>query len=198
MPIVSYESGQLFPTHVWSFKSDHNFDEALRKCLEMEGSEEGRVRSNKGGFQSNTFSAGDVPELIAVEKFAEDAMRHTEAIAAQQYNCPLRLRVQEKGLWLNVNRQGHFNVAHTHPRAAFAFVCYLQVDDPESKLAFLRPDLSIHYPFDSFDSAFYQKDSYCQVSSGLGVLFPAWLSHAVCVNNSPVPRVSVAINIEQY
>ena len=197
MTLLSCDSGQLFPTHVWSFKSDYNFDDALKKCLEMESEQEGRVVSNRGGFQSKTFSVGDIEELKNVENFLEDACRQVESISATQYGCPIRLRAQKGGVWVNVNRKGDFNIAHVHPRSTFSFVCYLQVDDPESSLLFHRPDLSMHYPFDNFSSTFYTKESYCQVASGLGVVFPAWLKHEVCENNSSVPRVSVAFNVEQ-
>lgn len=198
MPILSVESGQLFPTHVWSFRSDYTFDEALAQCLKIESVGEGRVVSNRGGFQSNNISIGEFPALANVELFAADVIRQLESIAATQYKCPISLRVQRNGMWVNVNRKGDFNIPHTHPRAAFAFVCYLQVDDPESKLAFHRPDLSAHYPFDNFSSPFYEQESYCRVSAGLGVVFPAWLKHEVCVNNSDIPRVSIAFNVEQY
>ena len=198
MAITSYDAGQLFPTHVWSFKSDYNFDDALKKCLEIASEQEGRVVSNRGGFQSKSFSVGDIEALKNVENFLEDALRQVESIALTQYNCPLKLRVQKGGVWVNVNKKGDFNIAHVHPRATFSFVCYLQVDDAESKLVFQRPDLSKHYPFDNFLSNFYPQESYCQVATGLGVIFPAWLTHEVCVNNSSVPRVSLAFNVEQY
>ena len=197
MTITSYDSGQLFATHVWSFKSDYSFDEALKKCLEMESEQEGRVVSNRGGFQSKAFSVGDIDALKNVENFLEDALRQVESIAATQYSCPIKLRPQKGGMWINVNKKGDFNIAHVHPRAAFSFVCYLQVDDAESKLLFHRPDLSRHYPFDNFSSIFYPQESYCQVASGMGVVFPAWIKHEVCENKSSVPRVSIAFNVEQ-
>ena len=198
MAIISYDTGQLFPTHVWSFKCDYSFDDALKKCLEIADEQEGRVVSNRGGFQSKAFSVGDVEALKNVESFLEDALRQVESISATQYNCLIKLRAQKGGVWVNVNKKGNFNIAHVHPRATFSFVCYLQVDDAESKLVFQRPDLSKHYPFDNFSSDFYPQESYCQVSSGLGVIFPAWLEHGVCENNSSVPRVSIAFNVEQY
>jgi uncharacterized protein (TIGR02466 family) len=199
MALVSYESANLFPTHVWSFKGDYTFDDALNWCLKMPEEQQGRVRSNRGGFQSEAFSVGDIPELSAVESFLSDCLRQLERQAEKEYGCSMKLRPQPNGsCWVNINKKGDFNIAHFHPNAAFSFVCYLQVADPESKLVFHRPDLSSHYPFNNFQTDFYARESYCQVESGLGLLFPAWLQHEVCENNSATPRVSVAINIEQY
>jgi uncharacterized protein (TIGR02466 family) len=199
MALVSYESANLFPTHVWSFKGDYVFEDALHRCLKMPDEQQGRVKSNRGGFQSEAFAIGDIPELNTVEIFLNDCLRELELLAAQKYKCAIKLRAQSgDSCWVNINKKGDFNIAHTHPNTAFAFVCYLQVDDPESKLVFNRPDLSLHYPFDNFETSFYAKESYCQVAAGLGLIFPAWLQHGVCENNSTTPRVSVAINVEQY
>jgi uncharacterized protein (TIGR02466 family) len=197
MKILTTEVGSIFPTTVWAFQSDGVLDVATKKCLDIARENEGRKLSNRGGFQSDLIEIGNVPEFSEIFDFFNQCLREVETFATQEYKCPINLRMQRNGGWINVNGKGDFNIPHVHPNTAFAFVYYLQVDDPKSTLAFHRPDLSNHYPFDNFGTDFYGKRAHCKVSPGLGVMFPAWMMHEVYENTSEIPRVSIAINVEQ-
>lgn len=187
----------LFLTPIWHWRSELSFVAAAQKCVELSNTTEGRIRSNRGGWQSDYIDFQDLPELDVVKQFAENCVRDLEKTAAESWGCPFTLSVEPSGSWINVNRKGDFNIPHIHPNTSFSFVCYLQAEEGSGNLVFHRSDLMEHYPIDTFDSMLYAKSANVSVTTGLGIMFPAWLKHEVTEHKLDTPRVSIAFNVKQ-
>lgn len=187
----------IFSTPSWHWHYDGSFAEAAAKCIELSETTDGRRVSNRGGWQSSPILFDEVPELLVVQDFVNKCLRDVEQSVKLKYNCPLKLDIVEGGAWINVNKKGDVNIPHYHPDCAFAFVCYLQADADDGQLVVHRSDLMEHYPFNSLNSDFYPETAVCKVSTGMGIMFPAWLQHEVLAHTSDTPRISVALNVKQ-
>jgi len=108
------------------FKGDTNIiDLHIKHILEFD---EGRVKSNIGGYQSNDITFG-FQELIT---FVFECFK--------EYNSNVIL----DNFWLNINKGTHFNKAHIHASNTWSVVYYHRVCCEKAALYFetLTPTLN--------------------------------------------------------
>jgi uncharacterized protein (TIGR02466 family) len=111
------------------------------------------------------------------------------------------LRVQQPliltGCWANVNAPGTGHRLHSHRNNFLSGAYYLQVQDGADSINFYdpKPQAGVIRPAASQPNEYNTEVAAVRVTSGSLILFPAWLQHAVDVNRSPAPRISLSFNL---
>ncbi|MEL1250437.1 2OG-Fe(II) oxygenase family protein [Aurantiacibacter gilvus] len=180
----------------------------LRAAIEEEMARDakGLSISNLGGWHSNTRMlewGGEAAKALVYK-----AMTMADA-QTQDAKSPQESRfgwIPE--LWANVSRKGHANQYHTHPGSYWSVVAYvddgfngdddrelggeLQLLDPRAPMTQMAaPDLRM------LDAAGQPIPSEVSVRprTGMVVMFPSWLQHAVRPFYGEGTRISIAINL---
>ncbi|MEO9463169.1 MAG: 2OG-Fe(II) oxygenase family protein [Marinomonas sp.] len=181
---------------------------ALRELIEAEQKRDqtGVNISNIGGWHSNTDMAewgGEVARALAFK-----AMTMADALTVDS-KSPTKSRygwVPE--MWANVSSKGDANQYHTHPGSYWSAVAYiddgyngssesklggeLQLQDPRMPMIRMTaPDLRLKDP----SGKPQQNEIMIRPRTGMIVMFPSWLQHAVRGFYGEGTRISVAINL---
>ncbi len=196
----------LFPTPVLTvlLADAASLNQALRGVvLAREAGHPSVSHSNLGGWQSDTqfLDWGGTParKLLATVTQAIDRLTSDRAGRAVKidWHC---------NGWANINRSGHGNEFHTHPGCFWSAVYYVDDGgigaDPalggELELADPRGvATAMHAPLLGFALPGGQSVGVSETirpHSGLLVVFPSWLSHAVRPYRGGGIRISIAIN----
>jgi uncharacterized protein (TIGR02466 family) len=102
--------------------------------------------------------------------------------------------------WANVNRQGNFNVMHTHPGCTWSGTYYVDTGVEEPTTAKVAP----LYLLDpcvgraaSFLPTHLPSSFTVRPEPGLMVMFPSYLAHMVFPQEANGARISVAFNLRR-
>lgn len=162
--------------------------------------------SNLGGWHSATTMldwGGEAARALAHKAMtmADEVTGHANPEQASQYSW-----VPE--MWANVSGAGNANQYHTHPGSFWSAVAYiddgyegsadaalggeLQLSDPRMPMVRMTaPDLRL-----KDQAGIAQKsEPVMRPATGLIVMFPSWLQHAVRPFHGAGTRISVAINL---
>jgi len=162
--------------------------------------------SNLGGWHSNTHMTewgGEAARALAYKAMtmADEATGHAVPEDASEYSW-----VPE--MWANVSGRGNANQYHTHPGSFWSAVAYvddgyegstdpalggeLQLSDPRMPMVRMTaPDLRL-----KDQAGIAQKsEPIMRPTTGLIVMFPSWLQHAVRPFHGAGTRISIAINL---
>lgn len=181
-----------FPQPIWFEDHDVDFTEDIAFCKKLQSESDGRVISNRNGWQSNELDVFAHKELRNVASIIDSKM----AFLAAQLDKTKFKHINVNGSWININNKNSYNVRHCHPRAAFAGCIYLQVPKNSGDITFYRPDTQHLFPIpaDVYNPVLYGTTVYTP-RAGLILIFPAWLEHAVSMSNADEDRISIAFNI---
>jgi hypothetical protein len=166
----------LFSTPVWHIpvEEDHPGD-ALDWALSFEKENDVSV-SNRGGFQSEGFQSFDHFPYLNYLSQKLDFLPHFSAF----------------NWWININRMGDYNVAHTHPLMDLSVIWYL-TNTSSGALSLINSFQHTRY---GLNECFGIDNEYCfECNAGDILIFPADVMHYVEPNTSESPRVSVALNL---
>jgi len=182
-----------FAIPVWYDNTVFDFDSVSKYCLELAKTHSNRVLSNVGGWQSTDFRLEDHPKLLPVKEIIDQKIKEFSAFIGP--NCKLRL----DNCWLNINGPGSSNRKHVHPLSLFSGVIYISANDSSGDLVFHNESASIHYQevANNESDLFFGTVTY-KPKNGMIVMFPAWTSHSVTINESNDPRISIAFNVMQF
>jgi uncharacterized protein (TIGR02466 family) len=179
----------------------------LRRVIEEERTRsEGLDISNVGGWHSNTemLRWGGEPAMRLLERIMAAVDAFTVDIRAT--GTPRYKWFPE--MWANVSPPGASNQYHTHAGAFWSAVYYvddgyggseddslggeLVLLDPRMPMIRMNtPDLRFRRPGQKPDD----QEKWFRPVSGLIVIFPAWLSHAVRTYRGTGTRISIATNL---
>jgi uncharacterized protein (TIGR02466 family) len=179
----------------------------LRRVIEEERARsEGLDISNVGGWHSDTHMLrwGGEPAMRLLERIMAAVDAFTVDIRAT--GTPRYKWFPE--MWANVSPPGASNQYHTHAGAFWSAVYYvddgyggseddslggeLVLLDPRMPMIRMNtPDLRFRRPGQKPDD----HEKWFRPASGLIVIFPAWLSHAVRTYRGTGTRISIAVNL---
>jgi uncharacterized protein (TIGR02466 family) len=180
----------------------------LREAVEAEMARDvgGMTISNIGGWHSNT-------QMVDWGGEAARALAYKAMTMADAQTVDVRSPQESRfgwipEMWANVNRKGDANQYHTHPGSFWSAVAYLDdgyqgSDDPalggelqllDPRMPMIRmtaPDLRL------LDAGGQPMPSEVSVRprTGMIVMFPSWLQHAVRPFHGEGTRISIAINL---
>ena len=99
--------------------------------------------------------------------------------------------------WANVCRRGESHRAHIHPNNVLSGVYYARAprgcgdivfDDPRPQAKILMPNIKALNPLNSHEFRI-------EPTTGMLIVFPAWLTHRVAVSKSVEDRISISFNV---
>ena len=156
----------------------------------------GDSKSNMNGWQSNPeYYNGD--NILA------------EVIKKEVYNYFSQERILKegtelkfKGMWININGKGAYNILHIHPKSTLAAVCWIKSPKDCGDITFNSPQM-----YSGWDEVKSYKEEVCKATNiypeylfppkeGAMIIFPAYLYHQVLPNKSGKDRISVSFNME--
>ncbi len=164
----------------------------------------GLQHSNLGGWQSSWDLEAWGGE--AARRLLADVRDLADRLTCDRQGKPVAVD-WKLNAWANVNGPGHANEFHTHPGSFWSGTYYVddggisedpalggefEFQDPRGVApAMYAPNLAINVPGGLSIGA----SETLRPRSGLLVLFPSWLSHAVRPYRGSRERVSIAFNL---
>ena len=197
-------SQYIFPTPLWWVELDDlDNDKILEACYELEHNQEGRIKSNSGGYQSNDLPH-DHPVFVDLLGHIHSASQTIfEEAYTRFYNSSYK-SVYIDNYWVNINRKNNSNVEHVHPGCFLSGVYYVSADPKlnQGSIAFGRDRSWIMNHGVYFDDLkgnecppYLEQRSCLPPCKGALLLFPSYLPHSVGMNESESDRVSISFNI---
>lgn len=200
---------RLFSTPIALEMVDGAVDlEALGKAVAAEKARnpKGLVKSNIGGWHSAATMqqwGGDAARVLASK-----AAALADGLTIDASAPDAKVHRWQVEMWANISTRGNANQHHFHPGSVWSAVTYLDdgydgSHDPGlgGELQFLDPRMpmvrmtSPSLRLRDEDGTEQLVEPAIRPKTGLMVLFPAWLAHAVRPFFGEGHRVSVAINL---
>ena len=186
-----------FATPIWLRKLTNAAEmnpKLMKDLAELEASNSSMVRSNVGGWHSDT----NLHQLDAFRPLRQ--VIENVAVGCANY---LGLDFQKadlifQGMWANRNGPGDYNTSHVHPNSFISGCYYVKVPENGGNIEFTDPigeRAMFTYPIKEEVTYLPRRLSY-RCHEGLMVLFPSWLTHGVQPNRSQEMRMSIAFNID--
>ena len=193
---LNYDVQKLFSVPIHYLQID-NFedirDSLIKYAYDLKNIEqEGRLASNRGGFQSDPFEIKDCNDIL-----------HDLLINVIAHIPSFRENIDVKcDGWININPPQAFNVTHHHPNCEIAGVLWIKIPKNSGDFIFVSP-----YDFLSYVEMFSYKEEFKQElnyyhnykfspQEGTLLLFPSHLQHRVARNESNEDRISVSFNLK--
>ena len=184
-----FDHFEFFPTLVSVAELDIDHDAVAQECLICEQKYQSRIRTNIGGWQSN--------DLIEINFVVDELKKVLNNFLS---DVGINSEIELEHTWVNINRNNDQNAQHIHPRSDFSAVYYpLVPDDNQGVLTFLdpRPTNFFMPQTDRFKNDIPKPFEIAKdfiPKTGVVVIFPSWLPHAVTPSLSKEPRISIATN----
>lgn len=175
------------------FVKDLNFHlkPIQKECIYKSKKDEGRNKSNVGGWQSNPLTKSD--------SFFSDLITTIE-LSAKEFSDGLQMSSNLKldHFWININKFKDYNQYHTHPNSMFSGVYYIKIPENCGSIQFKHPcSLGVENCWNKqiiesnpFNSCVWDLEP---VENRL-LIFPSWLEHQVLPNLSREERISLSFN----
>lgn len=185
---------EIFSAFMAMDNLDLSNDEILKNCYNLKNTTEGRIISNKGGWQSE-----DIVKNKSFENFFEKVTEKANSIK-DLYKLKNEHMLFVDSAWVNINQKYDYNVLHNHGDNFFSGVYYANVPDNSGAIEFRHP--SAAKAVISWSKFAYQLNGMnsdilnIEPKTGQIIIFPSWLDHEVNRNNSDEERVSIAFNFK--
>ena len=192
---LNYNTHLIFPTciHIFEIKDFESVKDELIQHVykERDNNPEGRIISNRGGWQSKCFTNDDKIFSIIGEIICELSVLND----GTNFNMEC---------WFNINKKGSYNNKHVHPNSDLSGVLWLKTPMNCGNIVFGSPhNFSSYTEIKSYTQEF-KDDTGCTCSyffnpiEGKMLIFPSSLEHEVEQNKSNEDRISVSFNIKLH
>jgi len=179
-----------FPSVIWSATTHVVNNHDLKKyAYERKKTDQGRVVSNHGGWQSSDIIANECPEIDRLVKYLNQEVNECAAQVGLK-------ELQIYNLWININPPGSYNHLHNHVGSVFSGVYYVEAEPEQGNIQFERNDgAEYHLPTDIAKETYFSctRSTYAAKTNAL-YIFPSWLKHSVQGNYSKSDRISLSFN----
>jgi uncharacterized protein (TIGR02466 family) len=179
-----------FPSVIWSATTHVvNNHELIKYAYQRKQTDQGRVISNHGGWQSSDILANECFEVDQLVKYLNVEINE----CAKQVGLK---DLQIYNLWININPPGSYNHLHNHVGSVFSGVYYVQATPEQGNIQFERNDgAEYHIPSEVAKETYFSctRATYAAKTGALYV-FPSWLKHSVQGNYSKEDRISISFN----
>jgi hypothetical protein len=188
--IIDIFKTSIYKTHINNLNYYNFFINLLNKCLDKN---EGRVLSNKGGFQSNDFSSDNIDD----KNIIDDIFINPSFNFLKSFKIKKEFKLSNCYFWINKNYKNSYNERHTHGNDVISGVYYLEVPTNSGNIIFENGDnLKFNSNYTSiFDDSNFKK-FYTIIPKKFDlILFFGETIHRVESNLSNEDRISVSFNI---
>ena len=190
--MAQLKEGIIFPTNFYiaDLFNEHQNQKYKNFLMELSKRTEGERRSNRNGWQSDTFLWRE--EIF--KPLLDETLNASKIIANNLSNKELPQMVV-RAMWGNINPKGGFNFTHVHPSGWMSGVYYIQLPEKNNEIVFQDPRSARMM---DFQRSSLIKDEYFSHYPKVGelLLFPSWLPHFVTPNTSDQNRISISFNVE--
>jgi len=197
--MIQVVRSDLAAVPIWQYRVNDdtiNFNQIIADIYEIKKSDEGRVISNIGGWQSNGFSLNLQNKNTEIDKLMHYIKNNVQICHEQ-----LRIRKVYQNLkmeyWININSFNNANSKHTHPGAIISGSVYIKVPKNSGNIYFC-PNILEHYFYETyteFNTDFAHTETEFIAEEKKVILFPSFLPHYVARSNSHEDRISIAFNL---
>ena len=181
----------MFVNGVWKTNKAFN----LKKyCYNIQKNDKGRIRTNKGGYQSNLLNLKDKELQPIISYITEQTNTYANTIFS------IKNKFKFTNMWVNINQRGHSNTSHMHPFSSFSGVYYIQVPENSGRINFVNPYNDLMNSFfanvqmEKYDVHNCEEYWWNGKRSDL-ILFPSYYKHYVSVSQSDEDRISLSFNL---
>jgi uncharacterized protein (TIGR02466 family) len=189
--MFNIKKGNLFPTDFYcaNIFDDKENEKYKNFLIDLSKKTPGKLRSNRGGWQSDT----NLWNREVFKPLLEKTTNITQSIIGDISDKKLQMVI--RSMWGNINPKGGMNFTHIHPSGWMSGVYYIQLPKDNNIISFEDPRPARMM---DFQRSCLVKDEYFdyQVKVGDLILFPSWLPHFVLPNTSEENRISISFNIE--
>jgi len=148
------------------------------------------IRSNYGGWQSNSFET--IPK-----NFTDLFDKITINVKEIEKNLCLSKQLRFHNCWYNVNGLGSFNRPHVHPQAVVSGVYYISIPKNSGSIVFINNDLNYLNDFYGSVNNYNEYNSanwMIEPEENKCILFPSYLTHYVEPNLNKKERIGISFN----
>ena len=198
--MADQEIFKFFPEPVFKYKLE-NFKNLNKELSEFiyklhDKDRNGLERSNKGGWHSKNF-----------ELAIEDSIQKKFAIIAQPYILNVfqnygwkteNKNIRIKAMWAIINKDGDFNVLHTHPNCYLSAAYYVKAPENCGRFQLENPNIAKRhfYPEIKVKNELNTEGAGIDISEGDLLIFPGYLPHKVGKNESSKDRIVISFNVD--
>lgn len=179
-----------FPSVIWSSIVNSIDNQELKKfAYQCKSSDNGRVISNYGGFQSNDLTADSNVQINKLVKLLnEEANSCAKQVGLNE--------VELYNIWININPPGSYNHLHNHVGSVFSGVYYVDAVPEQGNIQFERNDGAEYHIPEKIAKPTYFTSTRATYAAKTGALyiFPGWLKHSVEGNRTTIDRISISFN----
>ena len=193
---MSFTTHTMFAEYMYECQIDANHQGVLSDCHSIRHADNGRSRSNSGGYQSHDLFVNQLDTIGCnhMLRLVHDIRSKLKELPFPHLDCEL------DNIWINMNYTGHFNKVHTHLGARLAGVYYVtdtnvqtgqavfMRDTPAFIANTLRQTPNYNHPATDIE---YTK----AFPAGTLILFSPHLFHYVNPNETTEPRVTLGFNV---
>jgi uncharacterized protein (TIGR02466 family) len=187
---------EWWATPIWYFDipiEEVDYNKVTNECYLEKSKSEGRIRSNKNGWQSNDIYPN--PNIPNISNLIKTIVIYSKTIM-EDYGVTKKIDLALDNFWININSPSSSNTLHTHDESALSGVYYAKAPKNSGNIS-MHNNFMMKY----INGAYLDLNNKITCSevkyepvAGRVLIFPAWLPHHVEINNSNEDRVSIAFN----
>ncbi|MGV8996765.1 MAG: TIGR02466 family protein [Parvibaculaceae bacterium] len=197
-PVVqdALEPQSFYGTPIWTrtLTAHETINPPLIESLKrIEATTSAIKRSNVGGWHSE-INLQRHPDFVPLSRIIAQVVRR--CVLSLDYDFE-RGQLNFQSMWANRNGQNDYNASHVHPNAFLSGSYYLAVPPDGGNIEFsdpVRERVMMPVPIKP-GSPKHTKRIEFKCRSGMLIIFPSWLTHAVQPNRSADARYSLAFNV---
>jgi uncharacterized protein (TIGR02466 family) len=182
---------ELFKTPGFLYDLDINTKALNKFCYNYKKKHSGRIRSNRGSYQSNFLDLND--KCLKTITTQINQLLYTVSLDVMKFTNPVKIT----DMWFNINYPNGFNLQHNHPQSILSGVFYTECSKQSGNIVFIDKD-DKNWVFNSNKiKEFNQYNSTewtIEPKTNSCIVFPAWLQHYVEQNQSKKNRISFSFN----
>ncbi len=192
--------GSVLVVHDWPDSDDLNSQlTELLLAREKSMGKESVYRSNAGGWQSpgNLINWTETPIQTLKQRIETIVFNLTDQLIRDE-GKQRQFRLSIDG-WGNINRDGDYNVVHTHPNCMWSGVYYVTKGNPDPAkpqnglLELLDPREAANYI--QIKNTILDGREFVENVPGRMLLWPSWMKHMVHPYTGTGERISIAFNV---
>ena len=191
---------KFFPEPVFKYKLEDfkSLNKELSEYIYKLQAEDkdGIEKSNKGGWHSSNF-----------ELTVKSSVQNRFAIIVQKYILEVfningwkteNKNIRIKAMWAIINKNGDFNILHTHPNCYLSAAYYVKAPEKCGKFQIEKPNIAKRnfYPEFKRKNELNLNVAGIEIEEGDLLIFPGYLPHKVSTNESNEDRIVISFNVD--
>ena len=191
---------KFFPEPVFKYKLEDfkSLNKELSEYIYKLQAEDndGIEKSNKGGWHSSNF-----------ELTVKSSVQNRFAIIVQKYILEVfningwkteNKNIRIKAMWAIINKNGDFNILHTHPNCYLSAAYYVKAPEKCGKFQIENPNIAKRnfYPEIKRKNELNLNVAGIEIEEGDLLIFPGYLPHKVSTNESNEDRIVISFNVD--